>query len=113
MRRIAVGLFLSVLLSGFAPEASAQWYANGSLHRANGAEWKAATSANRLATAADFAVTTLGKARVKSMGSMDRLKPYAQEMSSCLDEALAGTTGNKMQVAEVAAACAVLMGWVR
>lgn len=57
--------------------ASAQWYVGGNLHRGTGVEWKSASVANRLATAADFTTTIIGQQKIKRLGSFDRVKPLA------------------------------------
>lgn len=102
-------IFIGVALC--STNANAQWYADGSLHSANGRQWKAASQANQLATSADFAAVTLGDKKVKALGSMSRLKPYAAEMDTCIDEAVSGSSGDSVKVSEVAAVCAILMGW--
>jgi len=83
-----------------------QWYEGGTLHRATMAEWRRATSANRLATAADMALKAPRvAATVKSSGTMSTLRPYATALEACVSEQAVG------RVAELAAACIILEGW--
>ncbi|RYD86047.1 MAG: hypothetical protein EOP84_00300 [Verrucomicrobiaceae bacterium] len=111
MRLSKLAAFAVIALSASAPTAYAQWYAGGSLHRANGAQWKAATSANRLATSADFATKILGETRVQRMGSIEGVKPYARQLMGCVDETVGGAAGNALDIAEIAAMCATLLKW--
>lgn len=76
-------------------------------HKATGYEWQKASQSNRLATAGDFAAVVLkGK-----FNSMDQLKIYANELAICITKATEDGVGNDKQVAEIAAACAIIMGW--
>ncbi len=88
------------------------WFQNGTLHRSSVAEWNKARSANRLATAADWAGSRPRiETKVKNSGSMDMLRPYAAQLVTCVNEAAAGQGYESMKVSELAAGCAVLMGW--
>ena len=91
--------------------AYAQWHSGGTLHGANGATWKAASGSNRLATSGDFAAAILGDRKVRSLGTIDKLRPYAKEMKTCIDETVTGSQGDHLKVSEVGAMCAILMGW--
>jgi hypothetical protein len=90
------------------PEASPvpeqPWYSGGTLHQATMREWKAASPANRLATAADFATNTLHPS------TTEEVRAPAREMMECVDRASTSAPDGKT-VAEVGAVCAVLMGW--
>lgn len=88
---------------------STEWYAGGTLHDATGASWRMAPAQNRLATAGDFVAALMGEARVLALGSMDRLKPLALNLQVCIDEATATSAADKLEVRELAAACAVLI----
>ena len=62
---------IAVLAAVFgAPNlANAQWYANGTLHKATVGQWKFASYRNKLATAADWAAqTSEAKRAVESSG---------------------------------------------
>ena len=86
---------------------SGVWYQGGTLHKATGYEWQKASQSNRLATAGDFAAVVIkGK-----FNSMDQLKIYANELAICITKATEDGVGNDKQVAEIAAACAIIMGW--
>jgi len=83
------------------------WYEGGTLHRATLHQWSAATDANRLATAADFAATFLKAHRL----SMDQLRPKAMELVEAIRESAEDKTLDAMRVSEVAAACAIILDW--
>lgn len=95
-------------LSGIA----GSWYEGGTLHRATVSQWNKASYSNKLATAADMALSSSKvKAKVRASGSVDTLKPFAVELVACVNEAAAGQGYGHMSVAELAASCMVLMGW--
>ena len=50
---------------------------------------------------------------VRDSGSMDALKPYANELVICVNEAAAGQGYGNTKVGELAAMCGVGMGWTR
>ena len=107
--RMAAAAAATALMAG---SASAQWYSGGNLHRASGQEWVNASTSNRLATAADFAATSIGERRVSRLGSMSKLLPYARDMKDCIDEALSGSGPSALRsqsVSEMAAVCYMLM----
>lgn len=102
-------LFLAI---PFIVCAEGKWYENGTLHRGSVADWNRATYANKLATAADWAITRPQvKKKVKNSGSIDTLRPFASELVTCINEAAAGQGYGSKSVAEVAASCMILMGW--
>lgn len=83
------------------------WYQGGTLHKATGNDWQQASQSNRLATAGDFAAAVLkGK-----FNSMDQLKIYANELAICITKATEDGVGGDKKVSEIAAACAIVMGW--
>ena len=89
-----------------------KWYANGTLHGASVAQWNRATSANKLATAADWAITIPKlEAKVKKSGSIDTLRPFAKNLVACVNRASTGKGYGSMRVSELAATCMVSMGW--
>jgi hypothetical protein len=89
------------------PVQQAQWYEGGTLHKATAREWLAATSANRLATAADFAATAL-KQEGKVARDMADLRVRAEAIESCVSQ-VAGAQGAENQpVSGLAAACVIL-----
>jgi hypothetical protein len=113
MKKI-VSLSLLSLLLFVATTSSAgnKWYSGGSLHKSTVLQWKNGTQANQIATAADWALTRPAiKKKVLKSGSMDTLKPYAYNLVQCINEATKGNESNKMDTAEIAAACMVLMKW--
>ena len=84
-----------------------QWYEGGNLHQATLREWCAATDANRLATAADFAATIL-KGQNLSVG---QLRPKAAALIEAIRPSAEKRELGSLQVSEVAASAAVPMGW--
>ncbi|MFY9344091.1 MAG: hypothetical protein WAT39_16495 [Planctomycetota bacterium] len=70
-------------------------------------EWKAATKANRLATAADFAATIFKRRQL----SLDQLRHKAVELVAAIAPSADDATLGDLAVSEVAAASAVLLGW--
>lgn len=91
-----------------APKKTAKaWYIGGTLHKKTGADWLAATTANRLATAADMAITFKDKFGLENMTSMDELKGPAIQMMTCLDEAFKGDPSQ--EVSAIGAMCMILL----
>ncbi len=105
MRWRAALIVLGVLVS--ATPSPAEWYSGGTLHGASGKAWKAASSHDRLATAADFV------AKVVSPTSMEELREKAQELQICISEAVADPSGDGQEVSAIAAACVMLMGYAQ
>jgi hypothetical protein len=119
----SVSVTAAAVLLVFTPLASAsalnltsavtvtQWYTGGTLHRATASQWTRASYANKLATASDWVAAILGAGEVRRRtgGNIDRLRPYAAQVVACVDE-VAPVAGNQ-QVAELAAACMVLLGY--
>ncbi len=70
-----------------------EWYEGGTLHNATVGRWKMAEHSNKLATASDLAASRPSiVAQVKSSGTVDSLKPFADELVVCVDKAVAGLT---------------------
>lgn len=90
-----------------------KWYQNGNLHKGSVAQWKRATYANKLATAADWSMSRPQiKTRVMQSNNIDTLKPFAINLLSCVDEAAAGEGYEEsMKIAEITAVCMHLMKW--
>ncbi len=92
--------------------ADNSWYEGGALHRATVSQWNEASYANKLATAADWAmVRPKIKDKVEQSRDMKTLKPFAIELVKCVDEAAAGKGYDHMKVSELAAGCMILMKW--
>jgi hypothetical protein len=89
-------------------EASSQWYAGGSLHKASGQEWRAGSYRNKLATCADF-VTTMYKSTHKRLPTMERMKEMAEQLVVGLD-ALYVTPDDTVDQTDVAEAAPMI--WV-
>jgi hypothetical protein len=108
---LKIAAFL-VLVSSVAN--AAEWYAGGTLHKANVAEWSGATPENKLATAADWTVSIIGTRKTQSMG-MDQVRVLASSLVECVDVSTKGVEQDvaTTSVTELAAACAILMGWTQ
>lgn len=93
--------------SSYSSESStsSKWYVGGTLHKKTIADWKSATSENKLATCADFVT------KVKSM-PLDELKVASYELQTCIDEATRDLPETDSQkVAEVGALCLITLGY--
>lgn len=81
-----------------------EWYAGGTLHKANISEWKTATSKNKLATCADFV------AHKNKNISLDMMRIKASALKTCIDEAVNGhSVVDNEAVSKIAAQCILLM----
>lgn len=90
---------------GAAPVSTEKkWYEGGDLHRASIGQWRAATYENRLATSADMV------ANIKQFSSIEAMKSAAEELEQCVSKAAEGAQAEQ-RVSEVAAACAILLGY--
>ena len=110
---VVVVAILLLTLSSAAQGHQERWYTGGNLHRASAAEWNSSSHANRLATSADFVASIMGTDAVRreTRGDINRLRPRAERMKSCIDDALAGNNSRTIRVSEIGAACAVLLGY--
>ena len=88
---------------------AADWYEGGTLHKANAQQWRAGSARDRLATAADWATVSLGRDKVRALGSIDRLRPYAEEIVWCADEAVADRRIVNVAMSGIAATCWLLV----
>ena len=81
----------------------AYWHDGGTLHNASASEWLSASYSNRLATSADFAAAT------KLASDMAGLRVVAEELSSCITEAVSDSSLGSLQVKDVAALCIMMI----
>lgn len=84
--------------------AAQPWHAGGTLHRATVPQWRTAASSDRLATSADLA------ARILRRRSPADLREQAEELMMCIST-LAAVVPPEHTVDELAASCAVRLGW--
>lgn len=89
------------------PIVQPEWYEGGTLHDALVSEWKTADARDKLATAADFAAAML-ESQDQSF-TIDDLREPAEQLVVCIDEATRDDVSNNLEVAEIAAACWILM----
>lgn len=85
-----------------------EWYENGTLHKASVSEWKQATEENKLATSADFAAS-IKTSRKEKYSNMEEMRYDAENLKSCIEEAIKGDIINESKVSEVAPLCAILI----
>jgi hypothetical protein len=110
-QKLVFALFLMLLLPSLALSGG-EWYSGGNLHNVKCSKWKNASYRNKLATCADWAANRPWiKKKVQASGDLNTLKPYANQLLRCMDEAITGPESNNMSTARVAASCMVLMGW--
>ncbi|WP_419192188.1 hypothetical protein [Engelhardtia mirabilis] len=84
-------------------QQSINWYSGGSLHQADGGDWRQATEPNRLATAADFVAILHSNDNGQGALTRDRLKQKAQVLVSELNAATEGGVADSQAVSELAA----------
>ncbi len=82
--------------------SSIPWYQGGNLHKATIAQWKNASSQNKLATAADWLTGTKWKGHLTSPADFDRLKSKAQMLANAVDGSTAGLPVDYLLSAEIA-----------
>lgn len=80
------------------------WYDGGTLHDATAAQWNAANNANRLATASDWVTVITG------WDTLEEAREKAEDLKTCVNES-ALVSPPEMKAPEIAAMCAILMGW--
>jgi len=90
------------------------WYEGGTLHKATISTWQQADFNNKLATAGDWVLTGSPKIKqiVSDSGSINTLKPYASELTICIDKAVEGTGQESSQAASIAVLCMMTMGYI-
>lgn len=77
--------------SGQTDSNQRPWDSGGTLHRATGAQWRAATHENKLATAADWIAGFLAAAGASGMvRDRDKTRPGAERLVACMDEGVRG-----------------------
>ncbi len=89
-------------------EKPKKWYQGGTLHRSNLGEWAQATFQNRLATSADFVVSMM-KSEGKSPTDLTDLRHWAEALQICISENAKAKELHGLSVAEISAACWILM----
>ena len=96
------------------PTPSLEWYEGGTLHEGTIGEWKRASAHDWLATAADFAYLLLQDQGhdLTSIGGLDGLRPYAEDIVTCVNESTVGLDAldDSLKTAETALLCVTLMG---
>jgi hypothetical protein len=92
------------------------WYPGGTLHDVEISVWLAATPENQLATAADWALAfpTVQRA-LRASTQADAMFPYASALQRCVTQAAIDerADGHSPRTSDLAAACAVLLQWLR
>ena len=110
MKRL-VGMIFTVLIVG-APlfALGGEWYQGGSLHKATLGQWSGASYQDKLATSGDFVAAMRDRLNIE-LRTIEEIKPYAAAIVKCIDESAYEPQLEGQKVAEIAAACAILMGW--
>lgn len=84
--------------------SSSNWFEGGTLHQKTAQDWMNASSANRLATSADFAAKSKDRF---GFNDMEGMKTAAVQIMSCIDQAAPGNPSQK--VSGLAATCIVAL----
>jgi len=87
-----------------ATRTPTQWFSGGTLHSATLEQWRLATSANRLATAADWLAATTWKGHLNTPSDFDRAKVKAQMLVRAVNEVASDRDLGFVSAAETAAA---------
>ncbi len=89
------------------------WYEGGTLHQATVAEWKKATSQNKLSTCGDFIANWWLRDLLKiEIKTVDDIKPYAQELVNFIDKSTEKIDEvNHYTISEMASMGAIMLGW--
>jgi len=93
-----------------AKKVGGEWYEGGSLHKATLSQWSAAPYRNKLATSGDFVAGMRDKINVNTQ-TIEDVKTYAVHMVKCINEVAIDPKLGRQKVSEIAAGCAILMGW--
>lgn len=101
-----------------------EWYEGGTLHDKSAIEWQTASSADKVATCADFVAAMWQKGHLKRsiakhLSTIDDVRPYAEELVECLDAAFKPDPDPEVNrklfanqtVSGTAAIGMVIMGW--
>lgn len=103
-------ILASILAGAFvSPTVASEWYVGGNLHRSNLATWSSASDQNRLATSADYTTAMLDGR--KDWDSLEEVKVWAKQLQVCIDEVAADRSLGSVSTSEVAASCAIVLGW--
>jgi len=81
-----------------------EWFQGGTLHSATLEQWRLATSANRLATAADWLASTTWKGHLNTPSDFDRAKVKAQMLVRAVNEVASDRDLGFVSATETAAA---------
>ena len=91
---------------------SSRWLSYATLPSGTVGQWESAHIFNKKATAAGWALSVPKiQNHVRNSGSLDALKPFAEELTICVDEAAAGEQYWDTEIRELAVSCMVSMGW--
>ena len=99
-------LVIIVTLISTSPALTAEWYEGGTLHKSTLSEWRNASPQNRLATSADFTAAIL-----KDTSTFQEVVRQTPAMLNCINEVAKSPDVDRQYVSEIAALCAVLLGW--
>lgn len=113
MKKLLIGISLSLLCSLQAQAAKKEWFEGGNLHKASLATWSKANYRNKLATSADFIMTlSRGKfLKFTIVPSSTEMKKYAAPIEKCISEVAKDKKLHSQKAADTAIMCAVSMEW--
>jgi hypothetical protein len=82
-------------------QTNTSWFSGGTLHKSTIKEWRSASYANRLATAADFIAATQNV----DYGNMAKFKQMATDLETCISTAAEGGAADNEQTSFISALC--------
>jgi len=91
--------------SSSSSSSSTSWFAGGTLHNSTVSQWREASYANRLATAADFVVAT----QDVDFGNLDEFKDMVIDLETCITEAVSGGDVDNELVSFISSLCTVML----
>src|SRR5262245_33789618 len=92
-RHLPIVLVIVLLgCSGSTSPTGKKWYEGGTLHKKGALDWQVADYNDKLATCDDIVATAWQQKKLKpkiqeAISSVDDMKPFAQELVTCLDAA--------------------------
>lgn len=108
--RVALLAILVLLLAGCGRRSTVpEWCKGGTLHSSTLREWRLASEANRLATAADFIAAIFKEDRLP----MSEIRAKAEHLVQSIEPSASTDQLGSMRTSEVAAGLVVVLGWKR
>ena len=86
-------------------EKTQDWYAGGTLHKANGVQWKKATDHNKLATCADFTMTLAQQSGETPSVRSEKFKKASESLRDCINKFYELPGSEQTKVSKAAIQC--------